>query len=65
VAQYTDNFFDPNEAKYNYPISFDNDNHTAFCLNVEESMLKKTQFELIKKRSYKSKQLPPVVFILD
>ena len=44
VAQYTDNLFDPNEAKYNYPISFDNNDNTAFCLNVEESVGKKTQF---------------------
>jgi hypothetical protein len=36
VAQHTDNYFDPNDIKFNFPITFDNDNHIAFCLNLEE-----------------------------
>lgn len=35
VAQYTDNYYDPNEAKYNYPITFDNNNSLAFCLSQD------------------------------
>lgn len=65
VSQFTDNFFDPNEPKYNYPIAFDNNDHTAFCLNVQESLPKKSQFQLMKKKSYKTKQYSPIIYTLD
>jgi len=51
--------------KYNYPISFDNNDNTAFCLNIEDNFPKKSQMDLTKKKSNKFKQYPPVVYTLD
>ena len=36
VAQRSSNCLDPNEAKFNHPITFNNDSELAFCLNITE-----------------------------
>jgi hypothetical protein len=60
VAQYTDNSYDPNESKYNYPLTFDNNNALAFCLAQEDSP-KKSLPSLARRRSARHKQTCPLV----
>jgi hypothetical protein len=60
VAQYTDNSYDPNEHKYNYPLTFDNSNALAFCLTQEDSP-KKSLPSLARRRSARPRQTFPLV----
>lgn len=60
VAQYTDNSYDPNEPKYNYPLTFDNNNALAFCLTQEDSP-KKSLPTLTRRRSARPRQTFPLV----
>lgn len=36
VAQYTDNFIDPNETRFEHPLVFDNNSSLAFSLTVTD-----------------------------
>lgn len=63
IAQHTDNFFDPNESKFNYPITFDNDSDIAFCLNMENSPpVRKSSLDVLKKRNSKNYQTAPAIY---
>lgn len=63
VAQYTDNYYDPNEQKYNYPLTFDNDHALAFCLTQDDS---KKSFSssnaFTRKKSNKFRQTSPLIY---
>lgn len=37
VAQFTDNYYDPNEQKYNHPLTFDNDHSIAFSIANDDT----------------------------
>ena len=68
VAQYTDNYYDPNESKFNYPITFDNNNTLAFCLTQQDSA-KKSQggpiISLTRKKTNRVRQSTPLVYNFD
>ena len=67
VAQYTDNYYDPNESKFNYPITCDNNNGLAFCLTQEESPKKSLGAisSLTRKKTNRVRQSTPLVYNFD
>jgi hypothetical protein len=64
VGQYTDNYYDPNELKYNYPLTFDNNNSLAFCLNQDDSSKKSISASttIYRRKSNKLRQSSPLVY---
>ena len=36
VAQFTDNYINPNEARLDHPITFDNNSNIAFSISIED-----------------------------
>ncbi len=36
VAQFTDNFIDPNETRFEHPLAFDNNSSLAFNLTIND-----------------------------
>ena len=74
VVQFTDNYFDPNEGKFNYPITFDKNCNLAFCLNSEEANKRSfgsgigpfpSSHNLGRKKSGRAKQFNPMVLALN
>jgi hypothetical protein len=60
VSQFTENYFDPNESKFNHPLVFSNDSEIAFCLNKYASTKKSSTSDPRKKE--KAEQSSPMVY---
>ena len=54
VAQSTSNFFDPNDLKFNHPLTFNNDSEMGFCLNLENESKKSSNAGNRKKKYLQS-----------
>ena len=64
VAQYTQNYFDPNDSKFNHPLSHNNDSYLAFSVNLEAPPVKRSNhMEIMRKKSTKAIQTPPALYI--